>query len=423
MSGYFCIAMLEDPPYNMFIAATENEPEKWRDELPLPSHLLCYEYFDDADEVERQCLQTLNAQGVPAKVSKAFSAAPYEVITAFLEARDNLNLALDSCEDSEVEINEDEADQLYELAQELDIHNPERFNLMSRAAGCGHMYALVEVAECFDYGWGCEKNFMQAFEAAKQAIDFLRDYDLNPDLGERLYDLADDLNDAQARFILLKKLADIGCIDALFGAARCYCDGRGISIDPKMALKLIGHTDLTALSASQRNALGKIYFDLANVYKEGIEKTIPDLKKSFKYYKQSADLGYWPAYQGVAWCYLDGDGVKKDLNEALDWALRLIDMGCGYGHVIATECYNEAGMKEEAENLWRQFFEKLLANTEKDDTEKAYTMSSYVEQVLSKKITPVHTKKETQHFSKYAEVLKKDDPNLYEETIRWFESH
>ena len=39
MAGYICIAMLEDPPYNMILAATEEEPEEWLEELPLPRRL------------------------------------------------------------------------------------------------------------------------------------------------------------------------------------------------------------------------------------------------------------------------------------------------------------------------------------------------------------------------------------------------
>ncbi|MGZ8934976.1 MAG: hypothetical protein ACXW04_08760 [Methylobacter sp.] len=91
MTGYVCIAMLEDPPYNMILAATEEEPKNWLDELPLPSHLLCHDYFEDAQAVERECLIRLKAQGIDARSDKAFAAKANEVMQVYQLVRDSLN--------------------------------------------------------------------------------------------------------------------------------------------------------------------------------------------------------------------------------------------------------------------------------------------------------------------------------------------
>ncbi len=89
MPGYVCIAMLEDPPYNLYLAATEDEPEDWCAELPLTSHLLCYEGFKDPNSIVKKCIKQLKAEGIEAKTDKAFPAQPYDVIRVFIEVRDS----------------------------------------------------------------------------------------------------------------------------------------------------------------------------------------------------------------------------------------------------------------------------------------------------------------------------------------------
>lgn len=90
MSGYVCIAMLEDPPYNMYLAATEEEPEDWRRSLPLPSHLLCYEKFNDPEDFVRQYAKALLVCAIKVLDGKAFPAPPHEVIRCFMTVRDKV---------------------------------------------------------------------------------------------------------------------------------------------------------------------------------------------------------------------------------------------------------------------------------------------------------------------------------------------
>jgi len=80
MPGYVCIAMLEDPPYNLYMAATEEEPEDWRRSLPLPSHLLCYEQFNDPEDFVRQYAKALLVCAIKVLDGKAFLAPPHEAI-------------------------------------------------------------------------------------------------------------------------------------------------------------------------------------------------------------------------------------------------------------------------------------------------------------------------------------------------------
>jgi hypothetical protein len=88
MGAYVCIAMLEDPPYSIYLAATEEEPEDWCEGLPLPSHLLCYEKFNDPEDFVKQYAKALLVCAIRVLEGKAFPAPPHEVIRCFMKVRD-----------------------------------------------------------------------------------------------------------------------------------------------------------------------------------------------------------------------------------------------------------------------------------------------------------------------------------------------
>ncbi|MEI6268218.1 MAG: hypothetical protein WCP01_04995 [Methylococcaceae bacterium] len=271
MAGYICIAMLEDPPYNMILAATEEEPEEWLEGLPLPSHLLCYENFKDSNVILKQFIQRLKVDGVTVKADKAFSASPHEVIRAFNVIRD------------EAVINN-------QLVKNMD--------------------------------------------------------DEDDDEGERLYDLA--------------------------------CE-----------------------------------------YENGSNKVIPDLKKAFKLLMQSAELGYEPAYYSLSIAYLKGYGVKKDLNESLKWAMREIENGGAFGYEIAVECFVEAGMKEQASDMWRRCFK------EKSPEEIQIVLRTYARHASEGFVEQVHTKKIAKLFGAVAEKNKDlaEQGNYFQGAIEWLLAH
>ena len=267
MAGYICIAMLEDPPYNMILGATEEEPEDWLEELPLPSHLLCYESFKDTKVIIKQFIQRLKVDGITAKVDKAFSAPSHQVISVFIEIRD------------EAVIND-------RLVRDMD------------------------------------------------------DDEYNE--GERLDDLARE-------------------------------------------------------------------------YEHGSNKVIPDLKKAFKLYMQSAELGYAPAYFSLAQAYFYGHGVKKDLNESLKWSIRNIDSGNLMGYYNAALCFVDAGMKEQASDMWRRCFK------ERSQEQIQKVLLFYASDASEGLVEQVHTKKIARLFGIVAEENKDlaEQGNCFQSAIEW----
>lgn len=119
--------MLEDPPYNLIVAVTAYDPKDWCAELPLPSHLLCFERIKNADIMFNQFIHHLQADGINVKTNKAFRAKPHEVMRVFNQVRDevfNNHQVTKEPNDEENrnqlhELNKDEIDVFKEAAQQV----------------------------------------------------------------------------------------------------------------------------------------------------------------------------------------------------------------------------------------------------------------------------------------------------------------
>jgi hypothetical protein len=90
MSGYVCIAMLEDPPYSIYLAATEEEPEDWCAGLPLQSHLLYWEKTESAEKVVKSLIKALNKSGINGTPSGYYFARPAVILRHFIPVRNLL---------------------------------------------------------------------------------------------------------------------------------------------------------------------------------------------------------------------------------------------------------------------------------------------------------------------------------------------
>ena len=115
---------------------------------------------------------------------------------------------------------------------------------------------------------------------------------------------------------------------------------------------------------------------------------------------QSAELGYGSAYFSLALAYLDKDGVKKDLNESLKCAVRDIESGGAHGYYIAADCLVEAGMKEQASDMWRRCFK------ERTTLEIQIVLLEYPRHAAVRSVEQVHSKKIARLISAVAEENK-----------------
>jgi hypothetical protein len=85
MSGYVCIAMLEDPPYNMIVSATVDHPEVWVGRCPLPAHLLFYRQSNDAGGLVKEIIKSLKGASISAKCDTPFPCKPFIVLNSLID--------------------------------------------------------------------------------------------------------------------------------------------------------------------------------------------------------------------------------------------------------------------------------------------------------------------------------------------------
>lgn len=133
MTGYICIAMLEDPPYNLIVAAIAGEPKDWCAKLPLSSHLLCFEDFKNPDIIFKQFIQILKAKGITVKTDRAFPAQPHEVIRAFNQVRDE---TFNSQQVTKEVIDAEKREQSHGRAKDMSV-------VLKKAAETEHQRALT----------------------------------------------------------------------------------------------------------------------------------------------------------------------------------------------------------------------------------------------------------------------------------------
>jgi TPR repeat protein len=365
MSGFLCIAMMKAPPYQMMIGVTEYEPDVWVDTLLKPYHLLCYQGFRDLKAAETLYLQQLSEAGIQAQSGRAFMAATDEVIKNFMLTRDKV-IGLEYEDYSKLlttqtVFNDYETDEFYEND---DAEEPQDEN------------ALL-----YNRAKHCEFASEKAFQLYQQA-------------------------------------AQLGYQRAYIALAHAYLNGWGCKRNVNAALTWVHRTlnDLNQLNADERIEVSELLHNLASEYENGSDQAIPDLKKAYRLNLQSAELGCELAYTSLACACLAGEGVEKNLNAALEWAMREIEANIIYGYNHATTCFVEAGMKPQAEQLWRRCFrEQAVENI------ATSCLRVYKKQVLAGSISidPEIEKL----FSSLAERLtnyqKELGVSIYDEEIAW----
>jgi hypothetical protein len=309
MAGFLCVAMMKKPPYLIMVGVTEYEPDVWAETLLLPFHLLCYEGFREPKAIENQLLQQLMEVGIKAESGKTFLAKPDEVIKIFMSVRDEA-----------IRIRRGEP------KEEQDSHT-----------------SISTVYSDYD----------SEFEDSD--IEEVKDED------ELLYEQASGCDFASEQaFNLYQQAAQLGYQRAYIALAHAYLNGWGIKRNINAALKWIHKTlkDTKKLKSNEQSEVGELLHNLATEYENGSDQAIPDLKKAFQLNLQAAELGCDLAYTSLACAYLAGDGVEKNLNAALEWAMREIEANIIYGYNHATTCFVEAGMKQQAEQLWKRCFKE-----------------------------------------------------------------
>lgn len=530
MSGYVCIAMLEDPPYNIYLAATEEEPEDWCARLPLPSHLLHSVPSKNTQTILAECLDRLHKIGLKPMPGKAFEAKPNVVLRILLDAssmttqeglilelaakqptslsasgepgmvyydkaknlpadsKDRVKLLKQAAEmgykpaisyvieayekgqhlkggmdeaaswvvsnrlmskdemmgfSEELDpsskgyaklisaaevagfIDMDIGEQYFEQAQELELDDENRLALMKKAVEAGHSPAIEEVIEAYENGWGCKEGSLE------EIYDWIVQNEIEID-NNRLYGLVigcyperESGRYSQFELEILSRLALAGHSKAMLQMARLYCDGLSVEQDCREAMRWVKKIKQEHLDMQDIYDLGCLYDDMARHYQDGTKAIIKDPHKAVKFFRKAAEYNYTLAYLPLSEAYLAGEGVRKDLNEALVWAKKALEAGSYCGYLAMARCYMQAGRKEQAADVWQRCFRECEID------KISSLLFAYALDVTKRGLPIVHTKEIAQRFNVAisdlegmdSENYEMDGIRIYGDTIAWLEEN
>ena len=177
--------------------------------------------------------------------------------------------------------------------------------------------AMNELALCFYYGRGVEKNWDKVFEYNQRAAD-LGDIDGLAYLGfNYLYGVGVAVNYVEAIRLLRITTQKNNHLGQRY-LGYCYEEGLGVDIDKKKAYELY------RLSADQDDATAKRFLGQCYEYGIGVDK---NESEAVKWYRKSAEQENAVAEWILGQCYEYGIGVDKNESEAVKWYRKSAEHG------------------------------------------------------------------------------------------------
>ncbi len=187
-----------------------------------------------------------------------------------------------------------------------EYENIDELKYLSQAAEGNDGYALYKLAEYYYLVYGLTKNNKYSALAigfAQKA--YKKGYIYATTLLGEIYWRLNDSENSKYWFTVGK---DIGL------ASSIHHYGLNCS-DPK--------EKLSHLTSSLEQGYLESYYELGKIYYDG-DIVNQDYKRAFYYFKKGAELGSDICRPYVALCYLNGHGVKKDIDEAKKWYKKAI---------------------------------------------------------------------------------------------------
>jgi TPR repeat protein len=132
--------------------------------------------------------------------------------------------------------------------------------------------------------------------------------------------------DNEKAFSNFKKASELNQSEAKYLLGLCYYNGLGIEKNEELGIKWIE-------KASQDN-IPKAHFFLSNFFLKG-----KDEHKAVFHLKEAAKRNHLKAQYNLAECYLNGEGVKKDLKKACYFFQKAADSGDSNSQFNIAKCY------------------------------------------------------------------------------------
>lgn len=209
---------------------------------------------------------------------------------------------------------------------------------LTQAVARDSNYARVELAFCYDVGYGVEQSYQKAFELFKIAAENNYPY-ANTRLALYYEDGLCGKEDRAAALEQYRKAAEAGLPDAIYHVGRYHKYAVGIPENPEVAL------DCFRRAAEAGSAPGLV--ELALAYEQEYGGIEFDGDKAISYMEQAAEKGYtYGQYKLGTYYYY---GLKDtDLEKAKYWFEKSYEQGYPYSALMLGDyyLYNIEGKEE-----------------------------------------------------------------------------
>ncbi|KAG9065917.1 hypothetical protein KI688_002214 [Linnemannia hyalina] len=210
---------------------------------------------------------------------------------------------------------------------QLGLMESDRWNYSSamtyflKAAKHGHAESEVHIAMLFMTGQGVLKDYGEAIEWLRKAMEDDPGYDVAPfEMGMMYYQgrgVPLDFPKAEELFV---KAGNLGNVDARRSLGVMYRNGQqGVARDFVRAMEWLHK------AADQNDMVSQ--FTLGVMYDNG-EGVVRDSSKAMEWYLRAADRPHVEAYFCIGVLYYDGwGGLPRDLAKAKEWFNKAADIG------------------------------------------------------------------------------------------------
>ena len=216
---------------------------------------------------------------------------------------------------------------------------------LTRAVDMGSNYGRVELAFCYESGYGVEKDYQKSFDLFKDAASNNYPY-ANTKMAVYYEDgILGEPNLAEA-LVQYQIAAEAGMTEAIYHVGRYNKYGLSIPENPEEALRLFQQ------AAESNNASALVELGLA--YEQEYGGTEFDAAKAIVYMTKAAELDYTYAQYKLGTYYYYGLG-EVDYQKALEWFTKSYDNGYPWSALMLGDyyLYNPSG----AELMYDKSFE------------------------------------------------------------------
>lgn len=218
---------------------------------------------------------------------------------------------------------------------------------LTLAIEMGSDYARIELAFCYEAGFGVDQDYQKAFDLYQQAADNKYAY-ANMKLAVYYEDgVLGEVNFAEA-FKNYQIAADAGLPDALYHLGRYYKYAVGIPENPEEAIKRFNQ------AAEAGSAPGLT--ELAICYEQEYGGLEFDTSKIMEYMSKAAEMRYTYAQYKLGAYYYYGL-IESDLGKAIEWFTKAYEQGYPYAALMLGEyyLYNIGGGETEYDKAFHFF--------------------------------------------------------------------